>query len=478
VLALVLAGSASADTFRVVAAPASNDVFRVIPDTVPSAPALFPSADTPNGPGSISFPDSLRSYPLVPETRTYAQLLDLWQQAGAAYGVPWQVLASINKIESNFGRNMGPSSAGAIGWMQFMPSTWERWGMDGNGDGLANPWTPEDAIPAAARYLAASGGGSDVSRAVFSYNHAQWYVDEVLQLAQLFGAGGVDATFNLDKLQISLDKTRAVVVQTNRKLVRALRTVRALARHERAIQRKAAATRLLSNRFVLDRRAGQASVVRAAAQARVEGLRVKLQQAELDLASARDRSLASSFSPAAGSLLGAPSFDSGYIFPVGGGPSIVSVSHYHHDYPAADIAAPEGSPVYALQDALVLRAWQLPNGNCGIGLSMRTADGQSWTYCHLSYLDPGISAGVQLAGGTQLGLVGQTGHATGPHLHLQLDPTTSYPQEQAWFQRFAGTAFRWQDSGPTDTGPAGARVFAVVPPETARTEGSVVRFTH
>ena len=47
----------------------------------------------------------------------YSQLLGLWQQAGAQYGVPWQVLAAINKIESDFGRNMGPSSAGAIGWM-------------------------------------------------------------------------------------------------------------------------------------------------------------------------------------------------------------------------------------------------------------------------------------------------------------------------------------------------------------------------
>ena len=94
--------------------------------------------------------------------------------------------------------------------------------------------------------------------------------------------------------------------------------------------------------------------------------------------------------------------------------------------------------MYALQDAIVLRAWTYPNGNCGIGLSIRTADGQSWTYCHLSYLDPAITRGVQLAGGTQLGLVGSTGHATGPHLHLQLDPTTSYPQEQAWFQSFAG----------------------------------------
>jgi murein DD-endopeptidase MepM/ murein hydrolase activator NlpD len=475
-LALALAGSAAADTFRVLPAT-GGDVFTVLPGTAPSMSGPLPSADSPNAPGSIAFPDSVRSYPLVPETRTYAQLLDLWQQSGAAYGVSWEVLAAINKIESNFGRNMGPSSAGAIGWMQFMPSTWERWGLDGDGDGIANPWSPEDAIPAAARYLAASGGQADISRAIFSYNHAQWYVDEVQQLAQLFNAGGVDATFNLDKLQISLDKARAVVVQTNRKLVKALRSVRALARHERTLQRRAVATRLLSDRFALDRRAAQAGVVRTAAQARVDDLRATLAQAETDLASARDRSLASSFSPAAGSLLGGPSFDSGYVFPVGGGPSLVSVSHYHHDYPAADIAAPEGSPVYALQDAIVLRAWTYPNGNCGIGLSIRTADGQSWTYCHLSYLDPAITRGVQLTGGTQLGLVGSTGHATGPHLHLQLDPTTSYPQEQAWFQNFAGTAFRWQDGGPSDSVSAGSRVFTVVPPDGAPAKDSVVLFT-
>jgi murein DD-endopeptidase MepM/ murein hydrolase activator NlpD len=464
-LALALAGSAGAD------------VFRVVPMTVPSAPALLPSADTPNAPGEIVFPESLLSLPLVTETRSYAQLLDLWQQAGAAYGVPWQVLASINKVESNFGRNMGPSSAGAIGWMQFMPSTWERWGVDADGDGIANPWSPEDAIAAAARYLAASGGQADVSRAVFSYNHAQWYVDEVLQLAQLFGAGGVDVTFNLDRLQISLDKARSVVVQANRKLVKAVRLEREVSRHEGAILRRAAAASLLSDRLAIDRRAVQAGVVRAAAQARVADLRATLAQAEADLASARDHSLASSFSPAAGSLFGAPSFDSGYVFPVGGGPSLVSVSHYHHDYPAADIAAPAGSPVYALQDALVLRAWQFPHGNCGIGLSLRTADGQSWTYCHLSYLDPALTEGVQLAGGTQLGLVGSTGHATGPHLHLQLDPATSYPQQQAWFQRFADTAFRWQDGGANDSVSTGSPVFAVVPPQTAQTGGSVVLFT-
>ena len=100
--------------------------------------------------------------------------------------MPWNVLAAINKIESNFGRNMGPSSAGAIGWMQFMPSTWIRWGTDANGDGIADPWNPVDAIYSAARYLAASGAASDIRQAVFSYNHATWYVNDVMAVAQLY----------------------------------------------------------------------------------------------------------------------------------------------------------------------------------------------------------------------------------------------------------------------------------------------------
>ena len=49
------------------------------------------------------------------------------------------MLAAINKVETNFGGNMGPSSAGAVGWMQFMPDTWLRWGLDADGDGLADP---------------------------------------------------------------------------------------------------------------------------------------------------------------------------------------------------------------------------------------------------------------------------------------------------------------------------------------------------
>jgi murein DD-endopeptidase MepM/ murein hydrolase activator NlpD len=393
--------------------------------------------------------------------------------------VPWQVLAAINKVESNFGRNMGPSSAGAIGWMQFMPSTWERWGVDADGDGLANPWSAEDAIAAAARYLAASGGATDISRAVFSYNHAQWYVDEVLQLAQLFGSGGVDATFNLDRLQVSLDQNRQAVVHANRKVLKAERDLRALSRREAALRRRVASAHLLSDQLALDQRAVQLGVRVTAARDRVSSLQAELSHARQDLAQARDRSLSASFAPAGGSLMAAPAYDGQYVFPVGGGPSLVSVSHHHHDYPAADIAAPEGSPIYALADAVVVRSWSTPDARCGIGMTIDTADGQEWTYCHMSYLDPMVTAGVQLAAGTEVGLVGMTGHATGPHLHLQLDPTTSYPQMQPWFQNFAGVAFRWQDAGPTDSGSSGShtRVFTVVTTQPEDSSAQVVLFT-
>jgi hypothetical protein len=126
----------------------------------------------------ISFDPTIRSAP--------DQLQVLWQLAGSRYGVPWRVLAAINKIETNYGRNMGPSSAGAVGWMQFMPSTWRRWGLDANGDGRADPANPADAIFAAARYLAAAGAGTNLPRAIYAYNHADWYVADVLRLARTY----------------------------------------------------------------------------------------------------------------------------------------------------------------------------------------------------------------------------------------------------------------------------------------------------
>src|SRR4249920_947015 len=111
-----------------------------------TGPVSLPSASMPNAPGSISVPVSFTSPPASPQQLPVSVLHVLWQRAGLTYGIPWQVLASINKIESNFGQNMGPSSAGAVGWMQFMPSTWLRWGIDADGDGVADPWNPEDAV--------------------------------------------------------------------------------------------------------------------------------------------------------------------------------------------------------------------------------------------------------------------------------------------------------------------------------------------
>jgi hypothetical protein len=101
------------------------------------------------------------------------------------------ILAAINEIESGFGANMGPSSAGAIGWMQFMPATWAAYGVDANGDGSRNPWEPEDAIFAAARYLRAAGMPANPEGALWAYNHAGWYVADVLHRAQCFGATGI-----------------------------------------------------------------------------------------------------------------------------------------------------------------------------------------------------------------------------------------------------------------------------------------------
>jgi membrane-bound lytic murein transglycosylase B len=98
----------------------------------------------------------------------------------------WTVLAAIGQIESGDGANNGPSSAGALGPMQFMPATWAEWGINGFGPaGSPDIMNPLDAVPSAARMLCASGAGNPATLrgAIFAYNHADWYVDEVLALA-------------------------------------------------------------------------------------------------------------------------------------------------------------------------------------------------------------------------------------------------------------------------------------------------------
>jgi soluble lytic murein transglycosylase-like protein len=114
--------------------------------------------------------------------------MELYRVSATNYGFgpDWYILAAVGKVESNHGQAIGPSSAGAMGPMQFMPTTWETSGVDGNGDGVANIMDPEDAIPAAANYLEDGGAPQDWYRALYSYNHADWYVKKVLAVAEAY----------------------------------------------------------------------------------------------------------------------------------------------------------------------------------------------------------------------------------------------------------------------------------------------------
>src|SRR3954453_893450 len=134
------------------------------------------------GPAPIGVPN-----PVIDSFEIPPFLLPIYQSCGTEYGIPWQVLASINKIETAFGTNLNISSAGAMGWMQFIPSTWAAYGVDANNDGRRDPYNPVDAICAAARYLRAAGGEQDLYNAILAYNHADWYVQEVLLYARSYG---------------------------------------------------------------------------------------------------------------------------------------------------------------------------------------------------------------------------------------------------------------------------------------------------
>ncbi len=130
----------------------------------------------------------------VPAGTAPTSYLQLFKASAADYcpGLSWTVLAAIGQIESADGTNMGPSTAGALGPMQFLPSTWAAWGIDGFGQtGKPDVMNPYDAVPSAARMLCADGaaaGGKSLYHAIFDYNHADWYVNEVLALAAEYAA--------------------------------------------------------------------------------------------------------------------------------------------------------------------------------------------------------------------------------------------------------------------------------------------------
>jgi soluble lytic murein transglycosylase-like protein len=106
------------------------------------------------------------------------QLLRYYRQAERRFGVPWEVLASVNFVESGFGKIRTDSAVGAQGPMQFMPATWAAYGLGGDvHDG-------RDAIMGAANYLAASGASGDLRKALWHYNHSTAYVNAVVRYAR------------------------------------------------------------------------------------------------------------------------------------------------------------------------------------------------------------------------------------------------------------------------------------------------------
>ena len=161
-----------------------------------------PSASNPTFMDALVGPAKVTSVPnfVIRQFHVPLFLLPIYQAAGIQYGIRWEVLAAINEIETDYGRNLNVSSAGAVGWMQFLPSTWKTWGVDGNHDGRKDPYNPVDAIFSAARYLKAAGGQKDLNRAIFAYNHAGWYVDSVILRARLIAGVPADVIGSLTGL--------------------------------------------------------------------------------------------------------------------------------------------------------------------------------------------------------------------------------------------------------------------------------------
>jgi hypothetical protein len=165
----------------------------------------FPAAPTPSGrPPAATRDTGGRAASAPAPSRTAraeipASYLALYRSsARSCPGLPWGVLAGIGKVETDHGRSPAPGVRSGVnafgccaGPMQFNirngpPSTWDHYGRGGN------VYDPADAIPAAARLLCANGarGGRDLRGAIWAYNHAWWYVAQVLALAHAYQAGG------------------------------------------------------------------------------------------------------------------------------------------------------------------------------------------------------------------------------------------------------------------------------------------------
>jgi membrane-bound lytic murein transglycosylase B len=147
--------------------------------------------------------------PLRPHTLRVAapappnKLLAYYHAAMRRFGVPWNVLAAVNFVESAFGKLRSASAAGAQGPMQFMPGTWRAYGLGGD------VHNPRDAIMGAANYLRASGARRDIRGALHAYNPSPRYVDAVLRYARRIGVD-IDAFYTFYSWQVFVRTTSGV----------------------------------------------------------------------------------------------------------------------------------------------------------------------------------------------------------------------------------------------------------------------------
>ncbi len=155
------------------------------PNGVAPAPLVAGGELNPTLPQALLFASSAVSAQALDFYRIPLFLLPIYQAAAFQYDVPWQILAAINEVETNYGTDLSVSTAGAVGWMQFMPATWLQYGVDATNASYADPYNPVDAIFAAARYLHAAGASQNLHAAILAYNHSQEYVESVLLRARL-----------------------------------------------------------------------------------------------------------------------------------------------------------------------------------------------------------------------------------------------------------------------------------------------------